>query len=412
MFLDDLDVRHLLFIFGASVALVAFVLYSAEYLMTRMERIVFPRKYALHSALKNMAKRMGTISSLTELKDVLLKDIVDTLEVTGGAIVFKYSDSIEIVSEGAVDDEEIRQLVQSSDMINHPSYTSLEISRHEDYVSYLILTRKKTNMMLVKEEMQWLHLITTYLAVSLENLHLIRKLTLRLQHLASQLPNEQEAQDIQWFRKLMFELQESERIRIASDLHDTTMQDLFFLKRRFAALLKKVTLNPDEQTHVNNIINFVELINSNLRQSCFELNPFMLGEVGLIATVRKWLDEESYHCPFEIEFIVDDAFVIEREDISTKKHIFRIVQEWMNNAKKHSQASRVTIKMMLEDRVFCLIYEDDGIGFDLQDTVPLDITRSQIGMEQLKGRVHYLNGIWEMEAAKGHGVKYRVTLPV
>ncbi|WP_159887163.1 ATP-binding protein [Paenibacillus puerhi] len=412
IFPDDLHLQHLVFLFAASVGLVALVLYSAEYFTPRLERLVFPRRHALQASLKKMSRRLEQISSFGELKDVLLTDIVSTLEIAGAAIVFQYPDAVETVAEGAIDPGEIEQLLASSALMNHPGYTCLEINRHEEYASYMILTRKKTNMRLVEEELQWLRLITTYLAVSMENLHLTRKLTLRLQQLASRLPAEQEAPDIQWFRKLMFELQETERIRIASDLHDTTMQDLFFLKRRFAALLEKVALNPDEQAHVNNIINFVELIHVNLRQSCFELNPSMLNDIGLVATVRMWLDQEAYHSPFQIEFITENTAVIEQVDILKKKHIFRIIQEWLNNAKKHSQASRVTFKMEAADHVFCLLYEDDGVGFDDQVVEPREHNRSGIGMEQLKGRVHFLHGKMELKASPGEGVKYRVTLPV
>ncbi|MEC0208646.1 sensor histidine kinase [Paenibacillus ehimensis] len=412
MFQDTVDSKEILFIFFGSIIMLATVMYSAEYFTTRLERFLFPRKYVLQTALKKIAKSLGAISSFRDLKEIVLVDIVNTLQVRGGAIVFQYENDTEIIDEGEIDTAEIKEMIRSSTWSQHPIYTCIEINRHEEYASYLVITSNKANTLLGKEEVQWLHLITSYLEVSLENVHLIRKLTAKMQLLAAQLPDEQSAQDIQWFRKIMFELQEEERLRIAADLHDTTMQDLFFLKRRFVSLLDKYAMNKEDKEHLNNIINFVEMINNSLRQSCFELNPFLLKEIGLIETVRTYLDKEAYHTPFEIEFKEEGASVIESKDLTTKRHIFRIIQELLNNAKKHSQASKVSFAMTVKDHRFCLTYEDDGVGFDSTQVPRMEIGTSGMGVEQMRGRILHLNGKLECDTRQGAGVKFVITIPV
>ena len=318
LFHHVVEEKQILFIFVGSMILVSTVLYAAEYLTTRLEPFLFPRKFALQSALKKISRNLGTISSFRELKEIILVDIVNTLQVMGGAIVFQYKNDTEIIYEGEIDTSEVQQLINSSSLLDHPLYTCMEMNSHEEYTSYLIMTRKKTNTLLAKEERQWLQLITSYLEVSLENVHLIRKLTARLQQLASELPHETAANDIQWFRKVMFELQEEERIRIANDLHDTTMQDLFFLKRRISSLADKSTMHQEDQVQLKNMNNFVDMINASLRQSCFELNPHLLKEVGLIQTLKMYLEKESYTTPFELEFQAEHAAVIESKDLLTK----------------------------------------------------------------------------------------------
>ncbi|KEQ26534.1 hypothetical protein ET33_32315 [Paenibacillus tyrfis] len=412
LFQNLADEKQTLFVFAGSVAMISFVLYSVEYFTTRLEAFLFPRKFRLRTALKKISKNLGVISSFRELKDIVLVDIVQTLEVMGGAIVFQYDHDTEIIAEGDIDADEIKQLLQTSALSEHPLYTCIEIHRHEQYTSYLVITRNKANTLLGKEEIQWLHLITSYLEVSLENVHLIRKLTARMQLLASQLPNEQSAQDIQWFRKVMFELQEEERLRIAADLHDTTMQDLFFLKRRFISLLDKYAMNKEDKEHLNNIVNFVEMINNSLRQSCFELNPFLLKEIGLIETVRSYLDKEAYHAPFVLKFKEERASAIEAKDLTTKKHIFRVIQELLNNAKKHSHASKVTFTMTVADHAFVLTYEDDGVGFKSTEARRMEIGSSGMGVEQMKGRVLHLNGQLELDSREGAGTKLVVTIPI
>jgi two-component system sensor histidine kinase ComP len=411
IFSEPIEFKTLLLHFLCVLAVLSFILYSLEYFTTKLERVMFPRKYHLQKALKNISKNLGSISSFRELKDIILVDIVNTLQVFGGAVVLKYQDNLEIIKEGDIDAAEVERLI-ASESLDDSEYTSFEVTRHEEYTSYLIMTKKKTNTMLGLEDRQWLGLIISYLAVSLENVHLIRKMTLKLQQLAADLPSEQAAHDFVWFRKLMFELQEKERVRIATDLHDTTMQDLFFLKKRFTQLFEKGAFRKEDHEQMQGILGFIDIINMNLRQSCFDLHPYLLQEIGLIETIQKLVDREAYECPFEIEYDAEGADIIEYRDLETKRHLFRIVQELLNNAKKHSQASKVSIRLKAAAGTFFLLYEDNGVGFDLGQTIVREIGSNGMGMEQMKTRVLYLNGHLQVDTAKGRGVKIEIALPM
>ncbi|WP_209976053.1 sensor histidine kinase [Paenibacillus eucommiae] len=405
--------ERLLVIFILFVGIFTFILYSFEYFTTKLEPVMFPRKYQLQSGLGNISKRLGSITSFRGLKEIILVDLVNTLQVFGGAIALKYkhNDSIEVISHGDINVEEVELLITSGDL-EHEEYSCFEINEQEEYTSYLIMTQKKTMTLLGTEERNWLSLIITYLAVSLENVHLIRKLTMKLQQLASNMPNEQVATDFVWFRKLMFELQEKERVRIATELHDTTMQDLFFFKERLHSLLEKYMFSSADQAKMINMIEYIDVINSNLRQSCFELHPYLLKEVGLIQTIEKLFDFEMAVSPFELELDAKNAYQIEQWDLDRKLHIFRMIQELINNAKKHSRASRVKVTLICARQMMVLSYEDDGRGFDSNHTAVREIGSSGIGIEQMKSRVLSLNGLFELSTSKGNGMKLAVTLPM
>ncbi|MDD9271412.1 sensor histidine kinase [Paenibacillus sp. GCM10023248] len=412
LFSHEVNQKQILFVFVGSIILVSLLLYAAEYWTTRLEPFLFPRKHVLQSALKKISKNLGAISTLRELKDIILVDIVNTLQVLGGVIVFQHKDEIEIIAHGEVDTLEIERLVRESALLHHPDYTSIEMTGHEAYTGYLIMSRKKTNMRISKEEKQWLQLITSYLEISLENVHLIRKLTSNLQQVAAQLPNESTAQDIQWFRKVMFELQEEERVRIANDLHDTTMQDLFFLKRRISSISEKGTLDKSDLDQLHNMNNFVDMINASLRQSCFELNPHLLKELGLIQTLRMYIEKEAYTAPFDLVFETQDAARIEHVDLPTKRHIFRIVQELLNNAKKHSQSEKVQFSIDEAGQHFFLNYEDDGVGFTYKEGSQKEIGASGMGIEQMRSRIIHIGGHIDIQSTIGQGTRIKMWIPI
>lgn len=410
LFRHSIDEKQIMFVFIGSLLLLTSVLYAAEYLITRLEPVLFPRKFVLQSALKKIAKNLGTISSFRDLKAIILADIVETLQVMGAAIVLRYKNEIEVIPEGDIDVAEIEHLAGAMPAAEHPQYTFIEMNSHELYTSYLVITRKKSNLRLGKEELQWLRLITSYLEVSLENVHLIRKLTARLQQLAAQLPDEETAQDIQWFRKVMFELQEEERIRIATDLHDTTMQDLFFLKRRLAKLGERAAL-PKEDPELGSMIHFVEMINAGLRESCFELNPHLLKEVGLIQTLETYVEKEAFTAPFLLEFVAEEVEVADSRDLQTNRHVFRIVQELLANAKKHSRASKVTFRITETPGMFQLYYEDNGVGFDYSNEPNFRIGSSGTGIKQIKSRILQIGGQLEFITQAGRGTRVIVSIP-
>ncbi|MCD1259632.1 hypothetical protein B5M42_012395 [Paenibacillus athensensis] len=416
VFQSEDNLRHLLFIFFGSVFLISLILYSIEYVTTRLESFFFPKKFLLNAALKNIAKKLGAISSFRELKELVLIDIVETLETVGGAIIFKYNDGMrEIIQTGDMDETGLLDAPDS--LAAFPLYSCLPIHHHEEYRSFLVLGPKKTNALLGKEERQWLQLIISYLAVSLENLHLIRKQAAKLKELSAQLPDEQSAQDIQWFRKLMFELQEEERARIASDLHDTTMQDLFFLKQRFSTIADKYAWSADDRRQIKSIINFVEMINVGLRQSCFDLHPYLLKECGLVQTVDLFVEKESVDSPFAIDFAAEHIDAIEALELGAKTHLFRIVQELLNNARKHSQATAVRLRLDVAESYCRLSYEDDGVGFaepdaDAAAEAAKGIRLSGQGLAQMKTRVLHVNGQFELSSQAGSGTTLTISIPL
>ncbi|MFC0214108.1 ATP-binding protein [Paenibacillus chartarius] len=399
-------------VFLMLLASFTFVLYSFEYFTTKLQPLLFPRKHQLQIALINISTKLQSISSFHDLKGIILVDIVSTLQVFGGAIVFKYDDEFETISEGAIDPREAEALVLADGEADQENYSLIKINRNEEYTSYLIISRKMTGTLLSTEELQWLKLITSYLAVSLENVYLIRKLTMKLGQLALQLPNEDAAKQLVWFRKMMFDLQERERTRIATDLHDTTMQDLFFLKQRLNALLEKYAFTANDRKQMDGLLDYIDIINVNLRQSCFELHPYMLKEIGLVHTVRRLVEFEAPVSPFEIGFRTGGAEFIEQQDLDTKRHIFRMIQELVNNAKKHSRATRIRLELYGSPSAIRIEYEDNGIGFDVKQMAVADIGTSGRGIDQIKSRIFSMNGKFELQTSTGTGVTFIVTIPI
>jgi two-component system sensor histidine kinase ComP len=413
VFRKDATLEKLIVDFLITLLTISIILYSLEYLTNRFEKSMFPRKHYLKQALKSMAGKISGIHNFQEMKETLLVDLLRTLEVGGCAIAMRFPDHLEIITAGTLDSGEVRRQL-ATHHLNKDRYTIFTISSHEEYDSYLIFTKKKNNTLLNKEENDWLDPILSNLSVSLENVYLIQKLTIRLHELAGQIPSEGTTDDLLWLRKAMFDIQEKERFRIALDIHDSTMQDIFLLKTRIEMFADREARSIEDSNDLQRYVDHLEIINQNLRNNCLELNPHLLREVGLFYTIEKWIDAEIND--FEIEFTTRFKEEIESLELDVKKHLFRMIQELINNARKHSQAAKVDLKLTMLDGHICLMYKDNGKGFDMKRLSLGERLKtygsSGLGMEQLKSRVWLLKGKLRIYSKPGRGVRVHIRVPV
>ncbi|PYS25422.1 MAG: hypothetical protein DMF72_01795 [Acidobacteria bacterium] len=166
---------------------------------------------------------------------------------------------------------------------------------------------------------------------------------------------------------------ETERRRIARDLHDQTLADL----RNLALLVDQLPINRDPNVRPNRapsapstLRHEIESISQEVRRICEDLSPSALENVGLSAALQFALSHAVEHasldCKFDYEFTCDDA-LDEKLNLpsSTQIQIYRIAQEALSNVCRHSGAKHVKMSAILSDaHQFELQIEDDGRGFD------------------------------------------------
>ena len=99
----------------------------------------------------------------------------------------------------------------------------------------------------------------------------------------------------------------------------------------------------------------------------------------------------------------------ERQSTAVEKQLFRIAQEALNNAIKHSQAGRVEIELTLREGRLKLVVSDDGVGFDPSDP---QIRARRLGITSMEERTEQLGGELRIESTAGRGTRVELELPV
>lgn len=228
----------------------------------------------------------------------------------------------------------------------------------------------------------------TDLATEIEN---IKALQTTLQ---ARLDADQEV--LQQLAKRLWAQQESEKAKLSRELHDGIGQLLTGLTRRLQALS---TSSPElEALH-----GIAEMALNDVRQLSRLMSPTILDDLGLKPALnwlcRNLLSGEDIEYHTEITVPPDLP-----KDISTL--LFRIAQETLVNAIKHSEATNLTLSISYHHHVIRLDILDNGVGFDSKAIGP------GIGLSSIRDRAEAFNATLEIDSAVGQGTRTTVTVPV
>lgn len=194
-------------------------------------------------------------------------------------------------------------------------------------------------------------------------------------------------------------IQESERKRIAQDLHDAISSKLNIVSLTTNVLLIDNTINDKQKTALEQILNITTGTLESARKIAHDLLPPILNEFGLKAALQELFEECSKHTKIEIE---DNVEALPRLSKNDQLHVFRIVQELINNSVRHGKANELMVYIEQHDTGFVLQYQDNGLGFTVKDVME----KSGIGLQNIKSRVKILNGTLKIESTPNNGSQF------
>jgi signal transduction histidine kinase len=219
----------------------------------------------------------------------------------------------------------------------------------------------------------------------------------------------QRERQLQELSKKVLTAQEEERRRIARDLHDESAQSMTTLKimlemirKRLPAELSELRKQVEEAEHV------AARTLKEVRRVIADLRPMMLDDFGLIPTLR-WLIQE-FSDRHGIVIVLERIQLGGRLPHEIETVLYRVIQEALSNAVRHSGASRIWIDLeRAGDRVM-LEVRDNGKGFDPQE--PARAPRARFGLLGIRERVAVLGGAVQIDSRPGAGTRLRATLPL
>ncbi|WET01474.1 ATP-binding protein [Flavobacterium sp. YJ01] len=197
--------------------------------------------------------------------------------------------------------------------------------------------------------------------------------------------------------------QEEERKRIAQDLHDDISSKLNIVSLN-SHLLTAPNLTEAETAEITeNIISLTTKALDNSRKIAHNLLPPVFEKFGLNAGIEELCEEFETSKSVKTHYKNDIDF--DEKDIDRHLHVFRILQELMNNSLRHGKATEVWISFTEKDGVNTCNYEDNGIGFDSANAE----NQKGLGMKNIDSRISFLEGTIKITSEIDNGIAVNFT---
>jgi len=216
---------------------------------------------------------------------------------------------------------------------------------------------------------------------------------------------------MRFYARQIIQAQEKERERIARELHDETIQMLTVISRRLELLdTFSEPLPQDAQQILESVQEMLRGTQRDMRRFVQGLRPPTLAHLGLVAATRGLVSDAAEESGMEAELdVLGEARRLASEEELT---LFRIAQEALNNARRHSGASRVAVRLEFCPANVRLTIDDNGRGFDAPRRTDDLVTLGKLGLIGIDERARSLGGTLTIQSGPGQGTTIIADIPV
>lgn len=204
-------------------------------------------------------------------------------------------------------------------------------------------------------------------------------------------------------------VQEEEKKRLARELHDDTAQALALLALELDSLTNSRESVPDKIARkVEQMKKNVDQALEDVRRFSHELRPAILDQLGLLPALEFLVDEMNQKGRIKTRLVVSGKE--HRFSGNIELALFRIVQEALSNARKHSGATRVTVSIKFSRDNIYIKVADNGKGFNVVDDSLSAVNRGRLGLTSIKERAKLIGAELNLDSAPGKGTLVSVKL--
>lgn len=199
------------------------------------------------------------------------------------------------------------------------------------------------------------------------------------------------------------DIQETERRRIASDLHDDIGSLLSATRLYLRQLTPDATV--ERATEIKDqALNILDEMIQNTRRITHDLLPPTLEKFGFQAAAEDLCERIDHSGGLRVNF---SSATEDRLEAKREIALYRVLQELLNNTMKHAKAQNISVDLSWGQDQFYFVYQDDGKGFDQAGT-----KSKGLGLRNIESRVSLIDGTLSSVSSPGNGLRVNIALPL
>lgn len=376
------------------------LLYVKEKLDYRGRKVLFASKGDHIQKLYQIIGKLGESYRIEHVLSMLEGEIANYLEIPNVYVITYEIEKMDFTFnknefKTAIDLELMTKLTPGEILKMGDRYIVLI---HQDaHYKRLLIIEHNHKRYLNAGELLWLELLLSYTSTFIESTKVIEELMDELQKL-----QKEGLKEPAWLKKLVWLRVDEEKFKFAQELHDMFLQEYLHIARQ---LNMSIDLNDLEIYKHKLPLLYQEMITSidKLRAYCETLKPPLLRSMGLNVALERLSERTAERANFVLNTTFERLYL---EDEQLTLIIYRIVQELFNNALKHSQASVVNLNLVELDNRVVIIYQDNGVGCDIENILESD----SLGLQGIRERVDAFNGSFRIESQEGQGIYIKIEI--
>lgn len=278
------------------------------------------------------------------------------------------------------------------DFVTH-SILCVPMKAKDRIIGVMQLLNKRDNEQFTEQDIQLLTTLASQAGIAVENARLYQSLKQERDKLLSK--------------------EEEVRKQIARDLHDGPTQGVAAIAMNIEFIKRLLTAMPERvPAELDTLSELVTKTSHNIRTLLFELRPLGLETQGLLATLQQYVARWRDPAGDNIELRLEAPPSVPRLPHEVEAAIFIIIQEAVNNARKHARTNEVTIYLYQEEGQLVASVRDRGKGFNLVAVEASYDTRGSLGLLNMKERAHLIGAECRIRSAPGAGTTVELHVPL
>jgi signal transduction histidine kinase len=375
-----------------------------DWIRLLIDRLIYRDRYDYAEILRVMGARLASLAPVDELLGGLSEALASAMNLRGVAVLVKQGNGTLVVRGASGDYRDPRLtgalISQAAGIVPTSNGMLVQLAAHGEEGGAIVLGPKRSRAAFTSKDLSLAETIASQASVALANALLVERLELKVN-------------ELELLRDQLLHVRDSERKRLAQDLHDGALHTVLALVRQAESAADLLASRGASSAaglpeRLHDLAERGHDAAYELRTICADLYPSELAHLGLAAALESLARGTSRDENLVVEFVVADSSPNRRLPETIEETLYRVARESVNNVCRHASAEHAWIYLTVGDDRVVMRIRDDGRGFLVPSGLTTLLRTGHLGLASMREQVAQLGGELTIVSQPGAGTEVTV----